>query len=83
MQKSLSVPFATALLSNVATTVNIHNNFETAPEATQLGEMVTEHMLTSTQDFSFAQVMAFADIGKAGHVCDDPEKNKCETQRCN
>jgi hypothetical protein len=77
MQKSLSVPFATALLSNVATAVNIHNNFETAPEATQLGEMVTEHMLTSTQDFSFAQV------GKAGHVCDDPEKNKCETQRCN
>ena len=65
MQKSLSVPFATALLSNVATAVNVHE---------------TEHMLTSTQDFSFAQVNAFAETGIAEHVCQNLlDPNRCET----
>jgi hypothetical protein len=40
----------------VATTVNIRNNFETAPDATLLGEMVTENILTETGDLLLAEV---------------------------
>jgi len=43
--KSLSVPFATVLLSNVSSAIGIRSNFALAPDAMQFGETAIEHTL--------------------------------------
>jgi hypothetical protein len=47
MHKSLSVPFATVLLSDVSSAIGIRNNFGLAPDAMQFGETAIDHIINT------------------------------------